>query len=160
LELPTSDYVLDVKSADGAVLVARYNAPLQTLNLQGAALVVVASGFLNPAVNSNGAAFGLWVALPAGGSLVELPAVLSSQAFDFSTVAIFPNPTSEVLNINIPFSFDTVSGQVIDISGRAVKSINKVENSIDVSNLSNGLYVLDLLIDNKPFKQKFIVSKN
>ena len=38
--------------------------------------------------------------------------------------------------------------------------INKVENSIDVSNLSNGLYVLDLLIDNKPFKQKFIVSKN
>jgi len=160
LELPTADYVLDVKSADGASLVARYNAPLQTLNLQGAALVVVASGFLNPAVNSNGAAFGLWVALPAGGSLVELPAVLSSQSFDFSTVAVFPNPTSEVLNINIPFSFDTVSGQVIDISGRAVKSINKVENSIDVSNLSNGLYVLDLLIDNKPFKQKFIVSKN
>lgn len=116
---------------------------------------------MNPAVNSDGPAFGLWVALASEVDLIALPAIpLSSQSFDFSTVAVFPNPTSEVLNINIPFSFETVSGQVIDISGRAVKSINKVENSIDVSNLSNGLYVLDLLIDNKPFKQKFIVSKN
>ncbi len=161
LELPTADYVLDVKDATGTVTVARYSAPLATLGLQGAALTVVASGFLNPAVNSDGAAFGLWVALASGGNMIALPNIpLSSQSFDFSTVAIFPNPTSEVLNINIPFSFETVSGQVIDISGRAVKSINKVENSIDVSNLSNGLYVLDLLIDNKPFKQKFIVSKN
>ena len=161
LELPTADYVLDVKDATGTVTVARYSAPLGTLGLQGAALTVVASGFLNPAANSEGPAFGLWVALASGGNMIALPSIpLSSQGFDFSTVAIFPNPTSEVLNINIPFSFDTVSGQVIDISGRAVKSINKVENSIDVSNLSNGLYVLDLLIDNKPFKQKFIVSKN
>ena len=161
LELPTADYVLDVKDATGTVTVARYSAPLNTLGLQGAALTVVASGFLNPAANSEGPAFGLWVALASGGAMIALPNIpLSSQGFDFSTVAIFPNPTSDVLNINIPFSFDTVSGQVIDISGRAVKSINKVENSIDVSNLSNGLYVLDLLIDNKPFKQKFIVSKN
>ena len=35
--------------------------------------VVVASGFLNPANNSNGAGFGLWVALPSGGNLIPLP---------------------------------------------------------------------------------------
>ncbi len=161
LELPTADYVLDVKDATGTVTVARYSAPLATLNLQGTALTVVASGFLNPANNSGGAAFGLWVALPSGGDMIALPAIpLSSESFDFATVAISPNPASEILNISIPFSFDSVSGQIIDVSGRAVKSMTKVENSIDVSTLSNGLYVLDLLIDNKPFKQKFIVSKN
>ncbi|MBL0012457.1 MAG: DUF4397 domain-containing protein [Flavobacterium sp.] len=161
LELPTADYVLDVKDATGTVTVARYSAPLATLNLQGTALTVVASGFLNPGNNSGGAAFGLWVALPSGGDMIALPSIpLSSQSFDYSTVAIYPNPVADALNISIPFSFDTVSGQIIDISGRAVKSMTKVENSIDVSSLSNGLYILDLLIDNKPFKQKFIVSKN
>ena len=160
LELPTANYVLDVKTADGTVLVARYSAPLETLNLQGQALVVVASGFLNPAVNSGGAAFGLWVALPSGGGLVELPTVLSSQSFDYSTVAVSPNPASNILNVNIPFSYTNVSGRVIDISGRTVKTINNIENAIDVTSLSNGLYVLDLLIDNTPLRQKFMVSKN
>ena len=39
----------------------------------GASGVVVASGFLDPTSNSNGEAFGLFVALPSGGDLVALP---------------------------------------------------------------------------------------
>ena len=74
LELPTLDFTLQVRTADNSTIVAAYAAPLQTLGLQGAALTVLASGFLNPANNSNGPAFGLWVALPSGGALVELPA--------------------------------------------------------------------------------------
>lgn len=74
LELPTADYTIDVTTADGSTVVASYDAPLSTLGLDNAAIVVVASGFLDPTVNSNGAAFGLWVALPSGGALVELPA--------------------------------------------------------------------------------------
>ena len=75
LELGTLDYVLEVRDETGTVTVAAYQAPLQTLGLSGSAITVVASGFLNPANNSNGAAFGLWVALAAGGDLVELPLV-------------------------------------------------------------------------------------
>ncbi|KAF0197906.1 MAG: hypothetical protein FD166_1806 [Bacteroidetes bacterium] len=73
LELPTDDYVLAIRDETGTVTVAMYQAPLETLGLNGAAMAVVASGFLNPAVNNNGPAFGLFVALPAGGALVELP---------------------------------------------------------------------------------------
>ncbi|NHM06783.1 DUF4397 domain-containing protein, partial [Flavobacterium sp. CYK-4] len=75
LELPTANYTLDVRDASGTVTVATYSAPLATLALQGKALTVVASGFLNPANNSEGPAFGLWVALPTGGDLVALPLV-------------------------------------------------------------------------------------
>ena len=75
LELGTLDYVLEIRDETGTTTVAAYQAPLATLGLDGAALTVVASGFLNPANNSNGSAFGLWVALPAGGNLVELPLV-------------------------------------------------------------------------------------
>lgn len=73
LELATADYQLEVKDATGITVVASYDAPLATLNLDDAAIVVLASGFLDPSVNSDGPAFGLWVALPAGGALVELP---------------------------------------------------------------------------------------
>ncbi len=73
LELPTNDYTLEVRTSDNSTIVAAYAAPLATLNLQGASLVVVASGFLDPSQNSNGPAFGLWAALPTGGPLVELP---------------------------------------------------------------------------------------
>jgi len=72
LELPTADYTINISTADGVTVVASYDAPLATLNLGDAAAVVVASGFLDPSVNSDGPAFGLWVALPQGGALLEL----------------------------------------------------------------------------------------
>ncbi len=74
LELPTIDYILEIRDASGASLFGTYRAQLQTLGLENAAITVVASGFLNPAVNSDGAPFGLWAALASGGPLVELPA--------------------------------------------------------------------------------------
>ncbi len=75
LELPTADYKINVSTADGKTVVQNYSAPLQTLKLAGQAITVVASGFLDPKMNSNGPAFGLWVALAAGGPLVELPVI-------------------------------------------------------------------------------------
>ncbi|MDX1350821.1 MAG: DUF4397 domain-containing protein, partial [Putridiphycobacter sp.] len=73
LELPTADYTINVTDATGTTVVKSYAAPLNTLGLTDQALVVVASGFLDPSVNSNGEAFGLWVALPTGGPLIALP---------------------------------------------------------------------------------------
>ena len=65
LEVPTLDFVLDVRDETGTTTVASYLAPLQTLELEGAALTVIASGFLDPSQNSNGPAFGLFFASPA-----------------------------------------------------------------------------------------------
>lgn len=73
LSLPLNNYVLEIRDESGANTVAAYSAPLATLGLQGEALTVLASGFLNPASNSDGPAFGLYAALAAGGALVELP---------------------------------------------------------------------------------------
>lgn len=80
LELPTADYSLQIRDMSGSTTVAQYAAPLATLGLQGAALAVVASGFLDPGNNNDGPAFGLWVALPSGGNLIPLPNVPISTA--------------------------------------------------------------------------------
>jgi len=73
LELIPDDYEIDITNADGSVVVASYGVPLTTLGLEGAAITVLASGFLDPSANQDGAAFGLWVSLASGGALVELP---------------------------------------------------------------------------------------
>lgn len=72
LELPTDDYLIDITTADGSTKVAGYQAYLAELGLADAAVTVFASGFLDPASNGDGPAFGLWVSLATGGPLVEL----------------------------------------------------------------------------------------
>ncbi|MEE4178618.1 MAG: T9SS type A sorting domain-containing protein, partial [Bacteroides sp.] len=100
LELPTADYVLEVRTADGETTVVAYSAPLATLGLEGAALTVVASGFLNPANNSDGDAFGLFVALASGGDLIALPVYVETFEVTFNvdmTYAEEFDPESDVV---------------------------------------------------------------
>jgi hypothetical protein len=73
LSLILGDYIVDVRDETGTTTVASYLAPLAFLDLEGSAITVIASGFLNPANNSDGPSFGLWVATAAGGPLLPLP---------------------------------------------------------------------------------------
>ncbi|AJR04802.1 T9SS type A sorting domain-containing protein [Siansivirga zeaxanthinifaciens] len=109
--------------------------------------MVVASGFLDPTQNSNGPAFGLWVALPAGGALVELPTTssLSVDKFELTDINIYPNPTENILHINFKDFLETKT-LLYDISGRVIlnKILSNVNSTINVSQLVNGVYILEL----------------
>ncbi len=160
LELPTADYVIEVRDASGTVGVAAYQAPLATLGLQGAALTVLASGFLDPSQNSNGPNFGLYVASPLGGNLLELPsAPLNVSEFESSAFSVYPNPTSDKLNV-VASGLDLNQYSVIisDMLGRQLSNskINS-DNAIDVSTLSEGVYNVSILDGNKiVVNKKFI----
>lgn len=161
LELPTADYVIEVRDATGTVGVAAYQAPLATLGLDGAALTVLASGFLDPSQNSNGPAFGLFAASPLGGNLLELPsAPLGVSEFNSSTFAIYPNPTSEKLNISAAdMDLSQYSVVVSDMLGRQVlKADLEVDTTISVNNLSEGIYNLTILDNNKIIANKKFVK--
>lgn len=122
LEPPTNDYVLQV--TDGSTPLASYQAPLSTLGLEGDAITVLASGFLDPAVNSNGPGFGLWVALASGGPLVELPVFTSVGDLGiFTGTSVWPNPADQELNVMVPGLGDVqVEGELLDATGRLVRS--------------------------------------
>lgn len=160
LELATADYVVQVNAAGGGG-VAAYSAPLATLGLDGAALVVVASGFLDPSNNSNGPAFGLWVSTGSQGNLVELPsAPLGVSDFNTAEISLYPNPASEQLAISVPDGA-TYAVQIVDMQGRTlVTDSQAVERGyIDVNTLATGIYNLIILDNNKVLGSKKFIKQ-
>jgi len=168
-ELPTNNYILEIRDASGTSTVAAYQAPLAALDLHGQALTVVASGFLAPDQNNNGAAFGLYVALSGGGSLVELPIATTTGIHNNlvrESVAAFPNPAREFVTLNI--SLDNPANirvEMLDLLGKTIRTDelgwqNSVNNyRIDVSSVPRGIYFLKVEAGNRSFVEKLIISK-
>jgi Domain of unknown function (DUF4397) len=153
LSLPTADYSLAVRDDASGATVVTYSAPLNSLNLGGASIVVLASGFLTPANNSNGAPFGLWVALPAGGALVELPLITRiAEPSIFSGVSIAPNPSQGRFQARVELSrASTLSWTVRDFQGRSLRSADlgtvgagTQEINADLHDLAVGTYLLEI----------------
>ncbi len=157
LEVPAADYVLQVRTADGTPLVS-YQAPLATLGLANAAITVLASGFLDPTMNSNGASFGLWVALASGGALVELPLAtgVNENDADLNAISAWPNPANDQVNISLDAVRDVRSAiALMDFTGRVALEVGSVQLqqganrlAIDVAGLSAGVYQLSITNEN------------
>jgi hypothetical protein len=145
LELPTADYILNVQDQNNISTVVAYQAPLSTLGLTDSALVVLASGFLNPANNSNGPAFGLFVALPMGGALIPLPTTSGLSILENSKEAfgVYPNPATEKLFIKNTTS-SKVDVIIKDITGKEALKATSFGGSIDISTLTAGQYFVTL----------------
>jgi len=164
LELPTTDYVLQIRDETGSVGVAAYQAPLGTLMLEGAALVVVASGFLDPTQNSDGPNFGLYVALPAGGPLVELPAAaLGVNDVRIDNWVLYPNPAAESisLQLNESLEFANLKVQIIDMHGRIIKEmpLQSTNQTLEIGSLSTGIFQVNILNENSNVLQTIRMVK-
>lgn len=143
--LPAANATVSITDASGATTVRRYDVPLGTLSLGGQAITVVASGFLDPSKNSNGAAFGLHVALATGGALVALPVNTTSvnnvmvKKYDFT---IAPNPANDVLNIMSSTQLNNSMITITDVAGRTVKQVRNNSSQINIGDLNSGIYFL------------------
>ncbi|MDN3678420.1 T9SS type A sorting domain-containing protein [Flavobacterium paronense] len=72
---------------------------------------------------------------------------------------VYPNPATSVVTISTP-DVDTANLSVTDLSGKVVmtKSLNGIENTIDISTLSTGAYFFELSSNNK--KEVVKILKN
>lgn len=74
----------------------------------------------------------------------------------FNNLNVFPNPSKDQLKINT-IDNDNLNYIVLDINGNKIisGSINKI-STIDISNLKNGMYMLQLITKEKIINHKFI----
>jgi len=85
--------------------------------------------------------------------LVNVGTALSTNNFELSPIRLYPNPVASVLNVNINSNLINQSYSIIDGLGRVVLNgkLNEIENTINVEQLSKGIYYLKLS-DNKSSK--------
>lgn len=80
-ELNYSDvYKIRITNSTGSKVTHTYLLDPQSANLDGKAITILASGFINRAANSNGEAFGLWYTDGQGGALLPLDSVSDPEA--------------------------------------------------------------------------------
>jgi len=71
---------------------------------------------------------------------------------------IYPNPSQDYLTILLPNEISNGSIEIFDYSGKSVKSnqISSADNTLDISNLSQGIYFVKLNSEGKTGIQKVI----
>lgn len=87
----------------------------------------------------------------------EFVETLSTTDFNFATISMYPNPTTTLLHFN---SIETIKEIIVyDLLGNEVLAKNNSGNeaSLDVSNLSKGMYLIKFINDeNSHTVRKFI----
>jgi len=71
-------------------------------------------------------------------------------------VIIYPNPVKDIINIDTPVDLTSRIATVFDINGKRILNKKLNDNTLDVSNLASGTYILRLESLGKSISRKFI----
>jgi hypothetical protein len=80
---------------------------------------------------------------------------------DLINAKVYPNPTSDFLNISIPTSVEgTIDLRLLDVAGNLIQTSTMVagQNQLDVSRFANGVYLLEMNTDKGLFSRRVIVE--
>lgn len=72
-----------------------------------------------------------------------------------NSFSFYPNPASDKINISIP---KKATIEILNINGQVIKTIktNNNETTVDIENLSRGVYIIRALIGSKIVTKKLI----
>ena len=76
------------------------------------------------------------------------------QQLTDENIILYPNPTSGRLNIT--GLNDPADANIYSINGQLIKSIQQINNSIDISELTTGIYILKMKSDDKTLVRKVV----
>lgn len=90
----------------------------------------------------------------------DLPCELETNSFDKTTIEVYPNPASDLVNINMPASIDLKKCQlrILDSKGKILKIVKPQSHqfNLDISAFSQQLLLLYLFDGEKVLKSKLI----
>ena len=93
----------------------------------------------------------------------EFVSALNTLNFESSNFVVFPNPASTFVQINLQNNTQNINSVVIyDVLGKEAKSISNIDSSevqLNTSNLSSGIYMIEIITDNGWKQIKKLVIK-
>jgi hypothetical protein len=165
LALPPASYNLGVAPAGGSPI-ATFVADLS--NAAGKAMVVLASGFLNPAANQQGSAFGLFVVSPDGGAFSPLTTgtvSVEEETVNGNSFTVYPNPVQSMFASTFTLAQESaVTIKIMDMQGNTA-FIRNAGNfsagthsfSTNISGLPSGIYTVHIVSNNGVQSEKISV---
>ena len=101
-----------------------------------------------------------WFAKDSFPSCLLLNVGVNEEDQNTNPLIIFPNPSSDFINVNYKSKTSHPQFEIIDVMGRKVLSIKNqvsgVQNQIDISKLSQGLYLLKVTDGEFHFAKRFV----
>ena len=80
-----------------------------------------------------------------------------SNAFEYSKINIYPNPTQEILFVSTQDKLKRI--EIFDVSGKScfIKTSNFLDSKINISSLSKGIYTVKVVDEKKSLQSKLVV---
>jgi hypothetical protein len=168
--LPISTFEFGISPAFTNSIIARYRFNTQPYG--GLAGIIVASGYYNSLLNSNGAPLALFWVGPQGGAFVplELIGINTTSVVDLelqSSMSLLPNPANS--DVQVRFSTEQSSTamniQIVSLLGEVVYSSVKEYPSgnhtlpLNTDSFSNGMYMVHLSSGNRIATQRLIIAR-
>ncbi|WP_298520701.1 T9SS type A sorting domain-containing protein [uncultured Kordia sp.] len=96
-------------------------------------------------------------------------AVSGMSTFDFNTLSVeeenelsglslYPNPASDIVKIQLPNGIQDIEIEVFDNTGKVIDMQLSADNTIDVSNIASGLYLINITSNDIKTTKKLIVK--
>ncbi|MEO6302216.1 MAG: T9SS type A sorting domain-containing protein, partial [Bacteroidia bacterium] len=95
---------------------------------------------------------------------VSLCTGIFKDVFSFTNIYILPNPNTGILSIEIPYEGFTIENtqiKIVNVLGQEVKqfNLNNKKQHLNIEELANGVYYLNLIKDNKIIETKKIIKQ-
>ncbi|MBX9448206.1 MAG: T9SS type A sorting domain-containing protein [Taibaiella sp.] len=75
-----------------------------------------------------------------------------------SPFSIFPNPASHFINLDCDDNVHIQSTQLSDVSGRVIKTFSKGEKVLDIGDVANGIYFLNIQTESGKVSNKILIQ--
>ena len=92
---------------------------------------------------------------------IKLSPLSSTQKIEkLKLVSLYPNPASKYLTVKLNLQTTIQAINVYDLNGKICKNVNRVEdNKIDVCDLAEGVYFVQVVTPEKSFTQKIKIER-
>ncbi|MBT8232123.1 MAG: T9SS type A sorting domain-containing protein, partial [Bacteroidia bacterium] len=85
--------------------------------------------------------------------------MVSNLNENLKNIEVYPNPTLDVINVQLPIEEQNMySLEIVNVQGKKVRSFNKLERIVNISNLETGIYYLRMLKNNNVVFGKAIIK--